>query len=152
MMLRTATILIMWPNLEQKETFANKWIRQRPLNIWTEHSNCQIHRRGKPLYLYWYSIFSWLFYGIIFFYAYKSWGHDPIWYFSCICKKFSNLELCYFWALLKPGKSEIYKEMPKFEQLKKQVPVNSKKKKKFDPTLERSWYELFGIIKTHGPN
>jgi hypothetical protein len=33
-------------------------------------------------------------------------------------------------------KSEIYPRMPMFEQLKKQVPVNSKKI--FDPTLERS--------------
>ena len=45
-------------------------------------------------------------------------------------------------------KSEIYPKMPMFEQLKKQVPVNSKK---FDPSLERSWYELYRIIKAHGP-
>ena len=37
-----------------------------------------------------------------------------------------NSELCFFWALLKPAKSEIYPKTPMFEQLKKQVPVNSK--------------------------
>ena len=40
------------------------------------------------------------------------------------------------------AKSEIYLKMLMFEQLKKQVPVN--------PSLERSWYERFGIIKAHG--
>ena len=35
-------------------------------------------------------------------------------------------ELFFFWALLKPAKSYIYPKMPIFEQLKKQVPVNSK--------------------------
>ena len=32
----------------------------------------------------------------LFFYAYKSWGHDPIWYFSCICRKFSELRALLF--------------------------------------------------------
>ena len=37
-------------------------------------------------------------------------------------------------------KSEIYPKMPMFEL-----------KTIFDPSLERSWYELFGIIKAYGP-
>ena len=32
----------------------------------------------------------------LFFYAYKSWGHDPIWYFSCLCRKFSELRALLF--------------------------------------------------------
>ena len=42
----------------------------------------------------------------LFFYAYKSWEYDPIWYFSCLCRKSSEF---------------------------------------FDPWLEMSSYELFGI-------
>ena len=32
----------------------------------------------------------------LFFYAYKSWGHDPIWYISCLCRKFSELRALLF--------------------------------------------------------
>ena len=32
----------------------------------------------------------------LFFYVYKSWGHDPIWYFSCLCRKFSELRALLF--------------------------------------------------------
>ena len=32
----------------------------------------------------------------LFFYAYKSWGHDLIWYFSCLCRKFSELRALLF--------------------------------------------------------
>ena len=78
---------------------------------------------------------------------YKSWGHDPIWYFSCLCRKFTELRALLFLSssTQTSQNQEIYPKMPMFEQLKKQVPVN------FDPSLERSWYELFGIIKAHGP-
>ena len=31
------------------------------------------------------------FFGELFFYEYKSWGHDPIWHFSCLRRKFSEL-------------------------------------------------------------
>ena len=71
--------------------YNRSYIIQGPLNIWTEHSNCQ-----KPLQLYWYPIFSWFFFMKLFFYAYKSWGHDPIWYFSCLCRKFSELRALLF--------------------------------------------------------
>ena len=45
-------------------------------------------------------------------------------------------------------KSEIYLKMLIFEQLKK---TSSSELKKKDPSLERSWYDLFRIIKAHGP-
>ena len=32
----------------------------------------------------------------LFFYSYKSWGHDPIWYYSCLCIKFSELRALLF--------------------------------------------------------
>ena len=32
----------------------------------------------------------------LFFYACKSWGHDPIWYFSCLCRKFRELRALLF--------------------------------------------------------
>ena len=38
-----------------------------------------------------------------------------------------NSELCFFWALLKPAKIWNLSKTSVFEQLKKQVPVNSKK-------------------------
>ena len=32
----------------------------------------------------------------LFFYTYKSWVHDPIWYFSYLCRKFSELKASLF--------------------------------------------------------
>ena len=47
--------------------------------------------------------------------------------FLVFVEKSVNSELCFFWALLKPTKIwNLYPKMPMFEQLKKQVPVNSK--------------------------
>ena len=78
----------------------------------------------KPLQLYWYPIFSWIFFMNLFFYAYKTWGHDPIWYFSCLCEWTQSFAFSELYS--NQTKSEIYPKMPMFEQLKKQVPVNSK--------------------------
>ena len=36
------------------------------------------------------------FFNEITFYAYKSWGHDPVWYFSCLCRKLSELRALLF--------------------------------------------------------
>ena len=71
---------------------------QGPLNIWTEHSNCQIHSRGdsKTLIALLIPNIFLIFFMKLFFYAYKSWGHDPIWYFSCLCRKFSELRALLF--------------------------------------------------------
>ena len=73
-------------------------MRQGPLNIWTEHSNCQIHSRGdsKTLIALLIPNIFLIFFMKLFFYAYKSWGHDPIWYFSCLCRKFSELRALLF--------------------------------------------------------
>ena len=46
-------------------------------------------------------------------YACKTWGKDPIWYFSYLCRKFSEL---FFWALHKESKSEIHQKMPILER------------------------------------
>ena len=83
-----------------------------------------------------------IFYEIFFY----SWGDDPIWCFSCLqwTQSFAFSE---FYS--NQPKSEIYQKMPMFEQLKKTS--SSEPKKNFDPSLERSWYELFGIIKAHSP-
>ena len=73
-------------------------LTQGPLNIWTEHSNCQIHSRGdsKTLIALLIPNIFLIFFMKLFFYAYKSWGHDPIWYFSCLCRKFSELRALLF--------------------------------------------------------
>ena len=84
-----------------------------------------------------------------FFYSFKWKWDDPIWYFSCLCRKFSELKSFAFSELYsKKPKSEIYPKMPKFEQLEKQV---TELKNVFGPSLERSWHELVGIRKAHGP-
>ena len=70
--------------------------------------------------------------------------------FHVFFRKFS--ELYYSFAFLSSTQTsqnlQFIQKMPMFEQLKKQVPVNSKFF--FDPSLESYWYELFGIIKGHG--
>ena len=45
-----------------------------------------------------YPIFSWFFMKL-FSNAYKSWGHDPIWYFPCLCRKFSEFSALLFACL-----------------------------------------------------
>ena len=78
--------------------FSALLIKQGPLNIWTEHSNCQIHSRGdsKTLIALLIPIIFLILLIKVCFYAYKSWGHDPIWYFSCLCRKFSELRVLLF--------------------------------------------------------
>jgi hypothetical protein len=105
---------------------------QGPLNIWTEHSNYQIHSRGdsKTLIVYKYPIFSWFFFVKLFFYAYKSWGHDPIWYFSYLCRKFSELR-----ALLFLSSTQTSPDL-KFIQ---KYPCLSSLKNKFQWTQKHFW-------------
>ena len=59
-----------------------------------------------------------------------------------------NSELCFFWALLKPAK--IW-NLSKNAHVWAAEKTSSSELKNFDPSLERSWYELFRIIKAHGP-
>ena len=68
---------------------------QAPLNIWTEHSNCQIHSRGglKNPYSFTDTQYFLDFFMKLFFCAYKSWGHDPIWFFSSFGRKRKLSEL-----------------------------------------------------------
>ena len=85
---------------------AERTLCQGPLNIRTEHSNCKVHSRGDSkilIALLIPNIFL-IFFMKLFFYEYISWGHDPIWYFSYYCRKFSELRALLFWALLKPAK------------------------------------------------
>ena len=56
-------------------------------------------------------------------YAYKNWGHDPIWYFSYLCTKISEHRVCFSELYSKQPKSEIHQKMPMFEQLKNQVEI-----------------------------
>ena len=70
-------------------------LNQGPLNIWTEHSNCQIHNRrdSKNLAALLIPNIFLNFFMKLFFYAYKNWGHDTI---SCLCRKFSELRALLF--------------------------------------------------------
>ena len=47
--------------------------------------------------------------------------------FNVFLENSGNSELCFFWALLEPAKIWNCPKMPMFEQLEKQIPVNSKK-------------------------
>ena len=90
--------------LDTLEYKVSMWyFRQWPLKKWTEHSNCKYIVGGTQNSLtdaqYFHDFFMKLF-----FYAYKSWGHDPIWYFHVFVENSVNSELCFFWALLKPAK------------------------------------------------
>ena len=60
-----------------------------------------------------------------------------------------NSEFCFFWALLKPVK--IWNSSKNTHVWAAKKTSSSELKKMFDPSLERSWYELFGIIKAYGP-
>ena len=69
-------------------------LKQGPLNIWTEHSNYQIHSRGglKNPYSftdnqYFLEFFLWNSFSM----HIKAEGRTQIWYFSCLCRKFSEL-------------------------------------------------------------
>ena len=126
-------------------------LTQGLLNIWTEHSNCQIHSRGDSkilIALLIPNIFL-IFFMKLFFYAYKSWGHDPIWYFSCLCRKFSELRALLFLSSTQTSQNlKFIQKCPCLSSLKNKFQWTQKN---FDPSLERSWYELFRILKAHGP-
>ena len=90
-------------NLRHRQTHCD--FAQGPLNIWIEHSNCQIHRRGDSKALT--ALLIPNIFLIFFLWNYFSMHikaecmtqFDPIWYFSYLCRKFSELR-----ALLKPAK------------------------------------------------
>ena len=69
--------------------------------------------------------------------------------FHVFVKNSVNSKLCFLWALLKPAK--ILNLSKNAHDWAAQKTSSSELKKKFDPSLERSWYELFGIIKAYGP-
>ena len=81
------------------------------LNIWTEYMG-----DSKTLIALLITNIFLIFFMKLFFYADKSWGLDPIGYFSCF------VELCFFWTLLKLAKIWYLSKKPAW----KQVPVNSK--------------------------
>ena len=112
---------------------------QGPLNIWTEHSNCQIHSRVDSktfIALLIPNIFL-IFFMKLFFYAYKSWGHDPIWYFSCLCRKFSELR-----ALLFLSSTQTSQNL-KFIQ---KCPCLSSLKNKFQWTQKIFWPHIREVL------
>ena len=81
-------------------------LAQGPLNIWTEHSNYQIHSMGdsKTLIALLIPNIFLIFFMKLFFYAYKSWGMTQCDIFHVFVENSVNSELCFFWALLKPVK------------------------------------------------
>ena len=68
--------------------------------------------------------------------------------FHVFVEKSVNWELCCFWALLKPA--QIWNWSKNVRCISRKT-CSSDLKNIFDHSLERSWYELFGIIKAHGP-
>ena len=101
-----------------------------PLNIWTEHSNYQIHSRGYSKTLTALpNIFLILFWNDFSMRAYKSCGQNPIWHFSCLCRKFSE-----FRALLFLSSTRISQNL---SFIKKCPYLNSWKK--FQWTQKISW-------------
>ena len=76
-------------------------IMQRPLNIWTENSNCQIHSRGDSKTLIALLIPN-IF--LIFTDEKKAEGMTKFDIFHVFVENSVNSEFCLFWALLKPAK------------------------------------------------
>ena len=118
---------------------SQKYVSQGPLIIWTGHSNCQIHSRGDSKTLIALLIPNNFlnFFMKLFFYAYKSWGHDPIWYFSCLCRKFSELR-----ALLFLSSTQTSQNL-KFIQ---KCPCLSSLKNKFQWTQKKFWPLITKIL------
>ena len=81
-----------------RQKLLKRLVRQGPLNIWTEHSNWQIHR------LYWYPIFSWFFLWNYFSMHIKAEGMTQFDIFHVFIENSVKSKLCFFWALLKPTK------------------------------------------------
>ena len=85
----------------------------------------------------------------LFFYAYESWGYYPIWYFSYLCKKFSELRAFHFLSSTQTSQNlNLSKNAHDLSSLKNKFQWTQKF---FDPSLERFWYGFFGILKAHGP-
>ena len=90
--------------------FGTDWIinilGQGPLNIWTEHSNCQIHSRGDSKTLIAllipniFLIFLWNYFSM----HIKAEGMTQFDIFHVFVENSVNSELCFFWALFKPAK------------------------------------------------
>ena len=101
---------------------------QGPLNIWTEHSNCQIHSRGdsKTLIALLITNIFLIFLWNDFLMHIKAVGMTQFDIFHAFVENSVNLEFAFSELYSNQPKSEIYPKMPMFEQLKKQVPVNSK--------------------------
>ena len=83
----------------------------------------------------------------LFFYAYKSWGMTQFDIFHVFVENSVNSELCCFWSLLQPAK--IWNLSKNAHVWAAQKTSSNELKIFFDPLLERSWYELFNIIKGH---
>ena len=104
-------------------------------DLWIYGQNTQIAKyisRGdsKPLIALLIPNIFLIFFMKLFFYAYKSWGHDPIWYFSCLCRKFSELR-----ALLFLSSTQTSQNL-KFIQ---KCPCLSSLKNKFQWTQNNFW-------------
>ena len=111
-------------------------LKQGPLNIWTEHSNCQVHSRvdSKTLtYSFTDTQYFLDFFMKLFSYAYKSWGHDPIWYFSCLCRKFSELRALLFLSSTQTSQNmKFIQKCPCLSSLKNKFQWTQKNLKSFD--------------------
>ena len=69
--------------------------------------------------------------------------------FHVFVEKFSKLRALLFLSSTQTSQNlKFIQKCPRLSDLKKS---SSELKTNFDPSLERSWYELFGIIKAHGP-
>ena len=120
--------LLQLHTINNRASSLSKWrprLIQGPLDIWTEHSNCQIHNRGDSktlIALLIPNIFLWNYFSM----HIKAEGMIQFDIFH-VCRKFNELSFAFSDLYSNQPKSEIYPKMPMFEQLKKQVPVNSKK-------------------------
>ena len=125
---------------------------QGPLLIWTEYSNCQIHIRGDSKTLI--ALLIPNIFLILFLWNYcsmhiKAKGMTQFDIFHVFVENSVNSELCCFWSLLQPAK--IWNLSKNAHVWAAQKTSSNELKIFFDPLLERSWYELFGIIKAYGP-
>ena len=61
-------------------------------------------------------------------YAYKTWGHDPIWYFSYLCRKFSELRVIVFLSSTQSSQNlKFIKKCPCLSSLKTKFQWTQKK-------------------------
>ena len=73
--------------------------------------------------------------------VFKSWGHDPIWYFPCLCVQWT----------LSFASSELYSNQSKYENPCMRSLKTSSSEPKIFLSIFRSLYQLFRVIKDHGP-